>query len=346
MATLLICLSVLTYEPAQANPGGEVSDVEVRALAARKRLQSGEVVLNQKFFRRGAAEPNRNLITSIWFDGKKLRNDYVRHPPGRDAYRDLACQNCQFDGQYLSYNTDHPPDAPALAVSFSPIAKREAITMPVIHPRCLGMNPDSSPNLAKHGPDYVVGRADRKATTVETVQWQGKPCKLVNYRSVSDIPVRIWIVPDYGNAVVKIERAESTPLGELVDSVESEYTAVRPDLWFPRRCTYRRTIAGEEHEREEVDVDVKSLNQPVSSSAFRLEGMDLPVGVSVVGVPGYVGRPMLWDGNNLNLDPVYQKPRPSVVRGPSGPGFPWKSTGAVVLALAAAILAWRAVRTR
>lgn len=328
----------LGAEPQPPPPPGKVTDIELQALSARNQVRQAELVLTEKYYRHGKSVRGPFTI-SVWVDGKRARTDVVFDRSMEPAVREIHCNNCEFEDHELSYSEITGQVTHALFGRIKP--SRNKSRQIILDPRVLGMFPVTCLNLPKKGPDSLVGRPDRQSTLVERSDWHGQECSVVSYQSLGRWQARIWIVPAYGNSVVRLE--VSAPDDKLTDVLESEVAPFGEQrVWFPRRCLYTRTVDGREQEREELDIDVKSLNQAIDPVHFRLSDMALAPHTPIQGVPEAPAKIYEWRDSKI----VAGGSAPAVVRGIKPSISPWYYAAGVSLAVLAVFLIWKAVRLR
>jgi hypothetical protein len=171
------------------------------------------------------------------------------------------------------------------------------LACPVIDPRLLGLVIVSSPNLAQSHFEEYVGAADRSPPSIKKTNWNGKDCLRIDYSFLGgNSKVRMWVAPDRGPSIVRME-IESRGRGKhLVDTVECEFAAPhRSGYWYPTSCVYERKIDGKTTERELVTVEILSLNEALPTEVFKIAGMGIPKGTPVTGLPNARGS-RSWDG--------------------------------------------------
>jgi hypothetical protein len=160
----------------------------------------------------------------------------------------------------------------------------------------------------------------------------------------------VWVVPAWGDSVVKVQIA-GVPGGQtLVDRVETEVAQVGADgVWFPTVCTYTRLLGGELEYRQVAKIEVKSLNRPIDPRVFTLAGMDLPSPIPVITEKSTPEKPVvMWDGTKLVDATPYTRPaHPSVVPRPVAAGAfrAWLWVASELAAVIAAFAAWRLRRS-
>src|SRR5215203_1462942 len=93
-AAAAACAAALAPAAARAAPltPAEVRDVEDRALAARKALRTGQMVIAYRITD-GAGKhlPDRDYRVHVWWDGHRVRTDHVARPADPAAVRAVTC---------------------------------------------------------------------------------------------------------------------------------------------------------------------------------------------------------------------------------------------------------------
>jgi hypothetical protein len=269
----------------------DVAALEKKVLDYRRSMRQGHMVLKQTWFKKDVHDPRLDCVTTIWFDGKKLRNDklfrYSGEPENAPLHTEKECRNCEKDGFWLYYNDYKGFPEGELGVSMTNMAtskKPEAFDL--VHPQRLGMVPDSVANLATSRAqlESFVSRSDRRNVSLRRVQWRDLESFQITYQLPStpgygaNACVRIWILPDRGPSVLRIEGEWDVQDNHYFDSVESDLRQIIPSgLWYPQTVTYERRINGESLDKEVTDVQEVSLNEPISAEVFTLAGLNLPV---------------------------------------------------------------------
>ncbi|MFO0846703.1 MAG: hypothetical protein U0797_30765 [Gemmataceae bacterium] len=205
------------------------------------------------------------------------------------------------------------------------------------------MVPETVPCLVRSHLESYIRQANRKNPVLERDTWKGKACWRISYLNRYDQPIRIWVVPEWGHAVVQIVH-EVPKQGKvwLKSAVETDYKQTKNGVWYPSRCVYQREEWGKPGEGEVCDVEVASINEPLPSKVFKLEGMDLPKGVIVMGPLSKDGETLCWNGQQLV--PYAGKkpapPKPPMSR--SGPFYTASILSGLVAALSlVCYLGWR-----
>ncbi|HBI45345.1 MAG TPA: hypothetical protein DDY78_21210 [Planctomycetales bacterium] len=343
-----------------AAPGPVASDfppdaaaLEKAVLDYRRAIQNGKLVLTQRTYLEGEASPSRSRVTTIWFDGTRIRNDAVfrfakSEPPHRESdeapHREVYCRNCEFDGYYIDYNsyTGQTGDVmPSLHLERLDL-NADRNRYQAVDPRLLGVVLGSFPNLSSYRLDANVGALDRKGVTIQNDTWKGVECRRIDFKNPAGMDGRIWIVPAWGPNVVRIQTEGDGRGHHYLFSVESEYQKIEPSgIWYPQTCTFERRADNKLEEKEEIGVQVLSMNEPVDPNAFRLAGMEIPAGTYVAGFRAE--GPSTWNGKEL----VPQAP-PDLLTNRAKPGaVPWTQSekwpyaiGSLILALFAAGAVW------
>ncbi len=220
----------------------------------------------------------------------------------------------------------------------------------------LGFVPNSVAALGKYRLDFLFGRPDRSGLTVTQEMWKGQDCYRIVFKTERGPTAQIWIVPAWGGSVVKVQLSGQTKAGKpliatpLIETVETEVAPAGPGgIWFPRVCTYTRTLGGELEKRQVAKVEVVSINQPIDPRAFSLAGMDLPARTPVVTGQANPKKAILsWDGEKL-VDATNilssQRSHPSIVDRPDAALRLWLWAAAAAGLVLTGTAIWRLKRT-
>jgi hypothetical protein len=292
---------------AQGQPGvPAIDEIEQQVGSYRRLIEGARVEWEQETY--GFADGDRSLArgrtSTIWSDGKRHRIDVrLRYSADVPFHREVYCRDCEVEGSHVHWSDRDLGGGERIVVGFEDSSRGgTATSFYLIDPRLLGMYPDSSPNLYDKHLESFLGRQDREDVSVEKADWQGRECWLLKYRILQGVGIdaRVWVVPEWGPSVVRMEAEWKVPHGHFMDSIECQYRQYEPSMiWYPESCTYRRTKDGEPVEEETVKVLSVSLNEPLDPIAFKLAGMDIPPGTVVTGYPGTEVGTYAWDGKEV-----------------------------------------------
>jgi hypothetical protein len=268
----LITMALLATTAVSGQPGSVLdrAGVEKAVLDYRRAMQRGQMVLTQNIYSNGATTPGNKRKTAIWFDGKQIRND-ITYLDDKDEplRRDVECRNCECDSCYVDYTTYKAENTPiALSIHRMLLEKTPSPdAYSVLDPRLLGMVVEASANLARSDSalDSFVNAPNRQQVTMRPDTWKGMDCQRIDYPTGIDYPnVRIWVVPAWGYSVGRIQIGAD----RFMRYVESNYRQFGPaKIWFPESCVYEDVADGKSVRKEEVAVQVVSLNEPLSPDA-------------------------------------------------------------------------------
>jgi len=340
---VIVMMTAFVSKDVIAAPSQEVTQIEESVLEYRRTIKTGHVELRATTYFDGSEFANRSTVTTIWFDDKSLRNDLeLRYQKNDPSHREIRCRNCERDGYVVRYSFQIM-DGAVMTVSLHEIdLLADPASMPVIDPRLLGLFPDSTPNGIMYHDESYLRRFDRDEPSLHEDTWEEMDCWRVEYVTLNDVRIRIWIVPAQGPSVVRMEQewhAKGKRDGHFLDRIEVGLSRVEPaGIWYPESIVYERTKDGVSLEREVVDVVVRSMNEPLDSSTFQLIGMGIPAGTPVSGYLDPRGS-VEWDGREIVatsvsdhfLPPIEQEKRRSLLL----------IGNAILLALLGAFFLWR-----
>jgi hypothetical protein len=297
---MLIASSVMVaWMVAQAVPLPTVEELETRVLTARKRIVRGELVIDARDVGgRKAPPPTEHRL---WFDGDKRRDDCRKQAREGWPLREIRCRNCPTANNSIRYDDEPAKTSGVNSVQMLPMKDPNNEWYDVLDARGLGLVPRSVAGLARDRMDNLLGRPDRTNLRVSSQTWKGQQCYRIDFDLPKRVTGEVWVVPAWGDSVVKVQIA-GVPGGQtLVDTVETEVAPVGADgVWFPTVCTYTRLLGGELEYRQVAKIEVKSLNQPIDPRVFTLAGMDLPSPIPVITQKSTPEKPVaMWDGTKL-----------------------------------------------
>lgn len=283
---MTILFGILCWAAIAENKELQVPDlatVENQVLKYRRKIQRGHVVFRQKTYIKKIYMPRFDRATTIWFDGKKVRNDnvfrYTDQPEDTPLHREVTCRNCEKEGYWVDYIDRRFPQGEYAVTMTNMVNKTNPESFGVIHPRLLGMVLESVPNLATSRAhlESVIGRPDRENLRIQRPILKGEECWKITYK-LNNAIFRVWISPHQGPSIVRIEGVSDITGQHVADSFESDLRKYRPSgIWYPQSSVYERRVNGESVEKEVTEVQVLSLNEPVDSVNFKLAGMNIPV---------------------------------------------------------------------
>jgi hypothetical protein len=299
---VLTIAALLIVEGTQS-VASDVSPYELQALAARRAVQRGIINLDATYqifdLSTGKCRAERPVRAKVFFNGSRIRKDEHRdYDAGRSqtngtTYRVVRCFG---DDEYIEYSNEVSPDGKEFALNVRPVNSVSGEQNGRVDPRLIGMVTNSFLNLAHHTLEAVIGRPDRRETSVEGIEVDGALCQLVKYVRNDGAIARIWICPNKGFSVVKLQVKDDT----YEDTVECSVVKDIPSgIWFPDSYVFTRLTNGQLHERERCTVKVLSLNGTLPEDTFTLAGIGVPVGkrVHFYGMRG--GRTEIWDGKHV-----------------------------------------------
>ncbi len=118
------------------------------------------------------------------------------------------------------------------------------------------------------------------------------------------ISLHTWVVPSMGYIVPKRERVYSNANKNGKMSIETEYKEYEQG-YFPSQSIFVHEINGKVVNREKVIVEEGVFSEGVNPAEFRIEALNLKPGRHVENF----GEKMVWNGETLVPDPVWQSQR-------------------------------------
>lgn len=305
---VMLLIGALLFGFAQPATAVDVSPFELKALDARRAIRRGHIELERTYneLYESGKEVTRLDRRVIYFDGSMIRNDaFKNYNPdsakvhGRDDYRDVRCYG---EKEHISYSDQVLPDGHTIALIVKPVTSvnRDPVPNSRIDPRLIGMVPISTANYPHHNLESVVGRPDRRKTSVEDVEWNGDKCKLVRYTRNDGLVAKMWICPDKAFGIEKVQIEAGTSKAHYIDTVECALSKDNPaGIWFPESYTYTQHKDGKLTKKEHTRVNVVSLNKSLPADTFALAGIGVPAGKQVYFEGMHDNGIAVWDGNRI-----------------------------------------------
>lgn len=161
--------------------------------------------------------------------------------------------------------------------------------------RVLGLYPMDSYNLIYLDLSSYLTRKDRDAEESTWVEDPQGPLLLDRFTLKDGQEASFWVNPAKGYAVVRSVIKADEIVDEIVCDVEKHADS---GLYFPTHYVYTRSYDGKETSREDLTIDVISLNKPIDGSRFELASLGIPVGTPVYEpLNPRPGR--IWDGHRV-----------------------------------------------
>ncbi|GIW92669.1 MAG: hypothetical protein KatS3mg110_0710 [Pirellulaceae bacterium] len=280
-----------------------VLDIERKAVAARQAIERGQYRLVSKIINESGAIYNE-AVYWIVFDTNRLRVDMrTRIQASGIPIEDKRVVD---NGRYIMFERFLQSDfRTAVTITDKPSPLMDG---GILEPRIIGMEP--LPLMAK-GPLNVCVAADsmklweRKAARMYHENIDGHQAIVTEHvLGGKELPesalLTIWIVPDLGYSVVKMEFRGNFQNQPLMDRLQVRVKAFEGDrgtVWFPEWARGERHLSGKFNHAYEVEIWDAQFNKPVDPKLFTLAGMDIPPETSVHD--NITGRAYKWDGKKL-----------------------------------------------
>lgn len=285
---------------AASSPGSipDVSEVDAAVLSSRRAISSGRLVVTRRYqdFARGASEETKIASVFDFRDKKKrTREDvtaggvtttqaygdryyywYCDGPTTQDGRYALTAKELKYataqDGHYL-----HEP----LMLMLHPLWYRGAE----------GMHKES-----------FVGSATRSGARIEAAEWDGERAWKVSHietKGGGTTSVRYWVLPERDHNVVRMEMGFDNRGVPNECSVQCTLVRVRDAVWFPHTVRFEHVAGGELRKREDLEISILSLNEPVDPLLFEPATMNIAPETQVARVPQDPRGVLKWDGKQM-----------------------------------------------
>ncbi|GIW92664.1 MAG: hypothetical protein KatS3mg110_0705 [Pirellulaceae bacterium] len=281
-----------------------VLEIERRAVAAREAIERGEYRIIAKTLDRSGTVINE---TEYWivFDTNRLRVDqrYRIHGSGIPVKEQFVVDQ----GKYIQFHK-HLGTSFATVVEINWLKTLSPFSSALLlEPRSVGMMPlpltsriplnacvaaTSNTSWERKSARMFYGSVDgHEAIVTEHM--------LAGIKTPLDAVRTIWIVPDLGYSVVKMEfrTISAQPLLDRLENKIRAYEGEKGTVWFPEWVRTERYVSGEYSHAFTAQICDAKFNKPIDGNLFTLAGLDLPEGASVHDHTA--GRYYRWDGKQL-----------------------------------------------
>jgi hypothetical protein len=332
-----------------------------RVLAARRAIRSYEVAFRRRAREEGPGfdKPQySDAMMSVWSVGDKHRVDIVwgegNVNPENRGKRKVVCRNCERDGHTAMLWVRKT------SVEFFPNTGPKAQSWPELNDlRGLGLMNDSYYRFHLYNLEYFLYSPMFSGHVESAGEWAGKPCRVIGAAHVrSKVPFRVYVRPDLGNSVVRIEATGTDRSRNLPFTYTTDCDAIRDEesgVWFPRHVRHIRTVGGTVEADETIDITAVKFNQPIPPMMFTVAGMDLPDGTAVgyPEIPRTSDWPTLKNGvpdkaesvGKVNRDiRSVAPPQPQPADTPAESARVWYAAAAVLFAIVGIATAVRLIR--
>ncbi|GIW95692.1 MAG: hypothetical protein KatS3mg110_3733 [Pirellulaceae bacterium] len=313
-------------------------EIDAAIVQSRSKIHSGHVIIYYSYEQNpshSAARPSDRRRYDCYFSGSNLRTDdrvpHVAAPPRPTGGNQLAVLPSvaantkmvihvlsQYEGTLYSWSK---PEDPAVRSHYSlQIGNIAAILSAndpdgrgflremndLLDPRRLGLVAGSwlwTALKAHEGELFTSLKRDN--AVIRPDQVGGISCWQVAFTCTfprNIVSYRMWIVPEWDWAISRIEA--EFPGGK--NEKEFRYQQHQPSrLWFPIFARGLQWANERLKVVEELELEIKSLNEPLPESIFTPEGWDVPPGTSVIKFP-VEQNPVyyVWNGKEV----VTQRP--------------------------------------
>lgn len=290
--------------------GGEPTEVELAALAERRKVVSGDITYRVIW---GVTTHRVMLKDRVVFDARKGWHQYVERwspRPVKVAKPDGTVQQGQGEAAHLERYVMTPQevlyfrpakfaDGKKFGISSEPVGG-SAHQNSLIDPLEFGFLPTSVMMIKKWQLDTFVGSADREERKTYEADLQGLSCQVVEYRLPEGEVMRMWFSLDQAGNLVQIEEDSHGPKGHSILRVFS--TLIHHEaagVWFPQKVLYESIFNGERVGVEEIVVDAARLNIDVRAEQFTAAALEAPAGTAYYEAVPALEVSREWNGKSL-----------------------------------------------
>ncbi|MGL6194518.1 MAG: hypothetical protein ACRC2T_06810, partial [Thermoguttaceae bacterium] len=196
---------------------------------------------------------------------------------------------------------DSDEDQQSLGATAKEIAINSNVgSYPLTDIRLIGVVP-SATFVANYTITEIIGNAERTERIMTDEILDGVSCKKISFLDKQQTPVCVWIAPDKGYSILRLEEDSEkfnfhTRMEVNVAQDESS------GIWFPTKCVCIETDnAGKVNHRYEINVKAVSLNSKINDDIFSPKTMNVKVGATVTKIDAEdeASGNWIWDGKDI-----------------------------------------------
>ena len=286
-----------------------IDDIEKKALEVRLQIESWHIALSLDQERGeprpripSAVETGDPIYKEFWYDGKgRMRNDSTYVKDGYSAQDEGGTfKRMIILGDDYRYSYFAGLDSGVRAFVLSETARNSLRPGELTDIRLIGMVPFAI-LIGNQKITDIIGNANRTELTMIDDDLDGIATKKISFLDRRSIPVSVWIAPEKGYSIIRIEQnsGERNFHTKMIVRVEKHESS---GIWFPVECLCVETDnAGKFRNRLNIKVESASFNVLIPDDIFTPKTMNVPQG-TVATRGGQLGVPSgnwIWDGNQI-----------------------------------------------
>lgn len=292
--------------PCMASAGGpgptpEIQQLEDAILTQRRLIVSGHIRVSREFT--DLTGPRRideqsDIIT--YFDAtsgaKRIREDLTQNG--------ISTVQC-FDGTLWYWYRTGPASSNGTRYSLGvkELTSRDLEGPAYLHqPVLLMLHPLWYKGTVGFHMEQFIGSPQRRGFSAAPCRWENTDAWKVSFEitRAGGAAMSYWVVPSWGYSVVKMELKSDDDGVAKKFSVQCAVKEVAKGIWFPSEVHWQ-DVAGEAWKRkEDLRIEVVSINRPIDQSIFGPGTMGIPPGTDVARVVSGTGSgPLKWDGKAI-----------------------------------------------
>jgi hypothetical protein len=276
---------------AAAQPAGALTPAQAVEIALKSHLpaKSYHLVARSTSLSNVDGKLMRQVIDyEVWVSGDKVRTDSLpsvfEPSPKQVGMRRILCRNCERPGYALS--TMRSPSAVS-AVTFDKIDAKFDDTDPHrIDWRALGLYCGNIEIYATRPYEGTLRALASRAPKLEPARDAGIDY-LTLTMNANNSRRTCWLRPDQAFRPTRITTQGGTPPGgnpakRHLQETTAEYTLHKPSgAWLPKTFVHIRKFGDDIQVDQRVELDFRSVNEPIPDKVFTLAGFDLQIGTPV-----------------------------------------------------------------
>lgn len=288
---IIACAQASAVSPTtKATVPAEIEALEKAVLQHRRAISSGQMQIHLTIYTNQAIDAS--LERMIYFDNERFRQD--------ETANNVTRTRCFGDGVFFKYCTGSEAGR-RYALEVQELKHVDRNANYIYEPLKVMFYPGWSGLARSVHMESIIGAPDRTNFEMAPALWEGEQAVEVSFSLVRrpDARVRYCVVPTRGYSIVMMEARTQRQEIEVIESVHCALQRVADQLWFPKTVRYQKTENGKQGDREDMDFNVISLNQPLDPRLFTPAGMNVAPDTPVAPGPRDARVIQKWDGKAI-----------------------------------------------
>jgi hypothetical protein len=251
-----------------------------------------------------AKKTNNREVVKLFMDHDKFRKDVLILPKNVGSPT-ISCMNCEKDRHYLVYFGETAGTL-VRKLEFGKLGDKHNGLLFVADPRVIGLSSPTVAAMQSSKIDSILGSVGQANPTIKLDKVAEHNCYVIQATVPGQVvrSISIWIVPEFGYNVTRIESIYQLDGSKLKSTIETELSQYcQPPIWFPKSVSEIINKDDKVISHNTMVLTDVQLNCELPTDTFNIKGMSIPPGMRVTGSV-YGSRTHIWDGSEIVDEPT------------------------------------------